>query len=95
MFQSNPGVVEPLADDRLDGTAMSYSLVPRPCNLCRPLGREQGRIAPSRAFCSDEDQGCPIIHKRGGWALQSNMHKAGGWAGHVRPASRLPSGSGI
>jgi hypothetical protein len=62
MFQSKPGVAEPLADYRLDGTTMRYSLfVPRLYNLCRQLGMEQGRIVPSRAFCSDESQGYPVI----------------------------------
>jgi hypothetical protein len=42
--------------------AMRYSLfVPRLYNLCRSLGFERGNIMPSRAFCSDESQGFPII----------------------------------
>ena len=41
---------------------MRYSLfVPRLYNLCRSLGFEAGNIMPSRAFCSDENQGFPII----------------------------------
>ena len=41
---------------------MRYSLfVPRLYNLCRSLGFEAGNIIPSRAFCSDENQGFPII----------------------------------
>lgn len=41
---------------------MRYSLfVPRLYNLCTSLGFEKGRIMPSRAFCSDENQGFPII----------------------------------
>ena len=62
MYQSQPGAVEPLADFRLDGTAIRYSrFVPRLYNLCRELGMQRGRIMPSRAFCSDESQGYPII----------------------------------
>lgn len=41
---------------------MRYSLfVPRLYNWCRSLGFEAGKIMPSRAFCSDENQGFPII----------------------------------
>ena len=41
---------------------MQYSLfVPRLYNLCRSMGFEPGHIMPSRAFCSDENQGFPII----------------------------------
>ena len=41
---------------------MRYSLfVPRLYNLCKSPGFEPGKIMPSRAFCSDENQGCPII----------------------------------
>ncbi len=41
---------------------MRYSqFVPRLYNLCKSLGFEAGRIMPSRAFCSDESQGYPII----------------------------------
>ncbi|MDH5786467.1 MAG: hypothetical protein OEZ16_12785 [Chromatiales bacterium] len=47
---------------RLDGRMMRYSqFVPRLYNYCKSLGFEQGRILPSRAFCSDESQGYPII----------------------------------
>ncbi|MEE9343954.1 MAG: hypothetical protein V3V12_10020 [Gammaproteobacteria bacterium] len=42
--------------------SMRYSLfVPRLYNLAKSLGFEQGKIMPSRAFCSDESQGYPII----------------------------------
>jgi hypothetical protein len=41
---------------------MRYSqFVPRLYNLCKSLGFEAGKIMPSRAFCSDESQGYPII----------------------------------
>jgi hypothetical protein len=41
---------------------MRYSLfVPRLYNMCKTLGFEAGKIMPSRAFCSDESQGFPII----------------------------------
>ncbi|MEN8169322.1 MAG: hypothetical protein ABFS08_03780 [Pseudomonadota bacterium] len=46
----------------LDGMMMRYSqFVPRLYNLCKALGFEPGKIMPSRAFCSDENQGYPII----------------------------------
>lgn len=41
---------------------MRYSIfIPRLYNLCKLLGFETGKILPSRAFCSDESQGFPII----------------------------------
>lgn len=42
--------------------SMRYSaFVPRVYNLAQSLGFERGKIMPSRAFCSDESQGYPII----------------------------------
>ncbi len=42
--------------------AIRYSLfAPRLFNFCLSLGMEPNRIMPSRAFCSDENQGYPII----------------------------------
>jgi len=42
--------------------SMRYSeFVPRAYNLACSLGFEPGKIMPSRAFCSDESQGYPII----------------------------------
>ena len=42
--------------------SIRYSqFVPRVYNLAKSLGFEQGKIMPSRAFCSDESQGYPII----------------------------------
>jgi len=42
--------------------SMRYSqFVPRVYNLAKSLGFESGKIMPSRAFCSDESQGYPII----------------------------------
>ena len=62
MYQTQTGAVEPLADYRIDSNPMRYSqFVPRLYGLCLGLGMEQGRIMPSRAFCSDESQGYPVI----------------------------------
>lgn len=42
--------------------SMRYSrFMPRVYNLAKSLGFEKGKIMPSRAFCSDESQGYPII----------------------------------
>ena len=42
--------------------SMRYSqFIPRVYNLALSLGFEAGKIMPSRAFCSDESQGYPII----------------------------------
>ncbi len=46
----------------MDEVSMRYSrFMPRVYNLAISLGFEQGKIMPSRAFCSDESQGYPII----------------------------------
>ena len=50
-----------LENYKLDGM-MRYSIfVPRLYNFCKSLGMKTGRIMPSRAFCSDENQGYPVI----------------------------------
>ena len=47
---------------RIGAYAMRYSLfVPRLYNHCRSLGFERSRMMPSRAFCSDESQGYPVM----------------------------------
>lgn len=44
------------------GMMMRYSqFAPRLYNLCKSLGFQPGRMLPSRAFCSDESQGFPVI----------------------------------
>lgn len=54
--------IRPLAEFNLHGTAMRYSIfIPRLYNLCLELGMQPDKIMPSRAFCSDESQGYPII----------------------------------
>ncbi len=46
----------------VDDYAMRYSsFVPRFYNYCLSLGMQPNLIIPSRAFCSDENQGYPII----------------------------------
>ena len=51
-----------MLDFQFEGRIMRYSkFVPRFYNLCKSYGFEAGRIMPSRAFCSDENQGFPII----------------------------------
>jgi hypothetical protein len=47
---------------KLGDRAMRYShFVPRLYNYCLSLGFERQRMMPSRAFCSDESQGYPVI----------------------------------
>ena len=66
---------------------MRYSLfVPRLYNYCRSLGFQRARMMPSRAFCSDESQGYPVIllmqhfgtfpfdHGRVGGKVATNRH---------------------
>ena len=62
MYSMHANVTEVLRDFHIDGVTMRYSqFVPRLYNLCLSLGFEPGKIMPSRAFCSDESQGYPII----------------------------------
>ena len=61
MFSSTTNMQSIVCDFRID-YMMRYNLfVPRLYNLCRSLGFKAGNIMPSRAFCSDENQGFPII----------------------------------
>jgi len=61
MFSLGSNLQSVVGDFHLDNM-MRYSLfVPRLYNLCKSLGFEAGKIMPSRAFCSDESQGFPII----------------------------------
>ena len=51
-----------MADFHVAGMMLRYStFVPQLYNLCKSLGFQPGKIMPSRAFCSDENQGYPII----------------------------------
>jgi len=62
MYSMQANVAELLGDFHIEGVAMRYSqFVPRLYNLCLSLGFKPGKIMPSRAFCSDESQGYPII----------------------------------
>jgi hypothetical protein len=55
-------VVKEVAPFKVDGLAIPYpEFVSRLYNLCMELGFRKGLIMPSRAFCSDENQGLPII----------------------------------
>ncbi|WP_455217970.1 hypothetical protein, partial [Kaarinaea lacus] len=55
-------MVEPVGGFEIRGMMMRYNLfMPRLYNWCKSLGFETSRIMPSRAFCSDENQGYPII----------------------------------
>jgi hypothetical protein len=74
-------------DFQLADRAMRYSLfVPRLYNFCLSLGFERSLMMPSRAFCSDESQGYPVIllmqhfgafpfdHGRVGGKVATNRH---------------------
>ncbi|MCA9818065.1 MAG: hypothetical protein KC652_23335 [Cyanobacteria bacterium HKST-UBA01] len=46
----------------IEGKTFRYSsFMGRLYNFCKGLGFEKGKIMPSRAFCSDENQGYPVI----------------------------------
>jgi hypothetical protein len=62
MHSIQTNVAEVLGGFRIEGVAMRYSqFVPRLYNWCLSLGFEPSKIMPSRAFCSDESQGYPVI----------------------------------
>ena len=63
MFSSTSSQLQAtLGSFQLDGMMMRYSIfVPRLYNFALSLGMQPGKITPSRAFCSDESQGYPII----------------------------------
>jgi hypothetical protein len=51
-----------MGDLRLGRTAIRYSqFAPKLYNYCLSLGFDRDRMMPSRAFCSDETQGYPVI----------------------------------
>ena len=55
-------MVEPIGGFQMQGMMMRYNLfAPRLYNWCMSLGFQPGKIMPSRAFCSDESQGYPVI----------------------------------
>lgn len=62
MFSNPSGIARALQSFRIDGRMVCYStFVPKLYNWCLKLGFTHGKIMPSRAFCSDESQGVPII----------------------------------
>lgn len=55
-------LLEPVGGFKMQDMMMRYNLfMPRLYNWCKSLGFDAGKIMPSRAFCSDESQGYPII----------------------------------
>lgn len=55
-------IIREIAPFKVDGLAIPYAeFVPKLYNFCMELGFRKGLIMPSRAFCSDENQGVPII----------------------------------
>ena len=61
MFSSKTVMQSMVHDFHIDNMMRYSQFVPRLYNLCLSLGFEAGNIMPSRAFCSDENQGFPII----------------------------------
>lgn len=87
MFTSAANVEELISNFRIEDTTFRYSsFVPRLYNAVKSLGFMPGKILPSRAFCSDESQGYPIIviakhfgtfpfnHGRGGAVVATERH---------------------
>ncbi|KAB2319647.1 hypothetical protein F8A86_06350 [Betaproteobacteria bacterium SCN1] len=62
MFSDPAAVPSALASFRLEDRMLCYNtFIPKLYNWCLSLGFTPGKIVPSRAFCSDESQGFPII----------------------------------
>ena len=62
MYSANINIKGALEDFSFKNTTFPYhDFVPRLYNFCRSLGFEPGKILPSRAFCSDENQGYPNL----------------------------------
>lgn len=62
MFSNRSSIASLLGSFRLQGRMLCYpSFIARLYNWCLHLGFTPGKIMPSRAFCSDESQGFPII----------------------------------
>ena len=61
MFSSQSRWRDVVETFRIDAMMRYSQFVPRLYNLCLSEGFEAGKIMPSRAFCSDENQGFPII----------------------------------
>ena len=63
MFSSAANVEELIRNFRVtrDTTFRYSSFVPRLYNYVKSMGFKPGKMLPSRAFCSDENQGYPII----------------------------------
>lgn len=62
MYSSTANIRALMADFHIAGMMLRYStFIPRLYNWCQTLGFESGKMMPSRAFCSDENQGYPII----------------------------------
>ena len=87
MFTSAANVEELISNFRMEGAMFRYSsFMPRLYNYCKSMGFMPGKILPSRAFCSDESQGYPIIlitkhfgtfpfnHGRGGAVVATERH---------------------
>jgi hypothetical protein len=80
MYSANINIKGALADFSLENATLPYyGFVARLYNFCLSLGFEPGKILPSRAFCSDENQGYPnmLIAKHFG-AFPFNHGRVGG-----------------
>jgi len=62
MYSANINFKDAFGDFSFKNTTFPYhDFVPRLYNFCRSLDFEPGKILPSRAFCSDENQGYPNL----------------------------------
>lgn len=95
---SSIGSFQTVLDDfKLEGMMIRYSqFVPRLYNFCLSKGMEPGKIIPSRAFCSDESQGFPVIliAKQFG-AFPFNHGRVGGIVSTDRHAPHATHGKDI
>lgn len=93
-LQNNTDINHALGEYDLENHMLSYNdFIPKIYNYCISLGFERDKIMPSRAFCSDENQGYPIIlmAKHFG-TFPFNHGRVGGVLDTVRHASHASHG---
>jgi len=96
MFSYNPRCRMLIPPFNHDGVMQYTSFAPRLYNLCRSLDYTPGKIMPARAFCSDENQGYPVIllTKHFGTFL-FNHGRAGGIVAQDRHLSHAHHGNDL
>ena len=93
-LQNNADINHVLGDYDLESHMFSYNeFIPKIYNYCKSLGFEMNKIMPSQAFCSDENQGYPIILMAKNFGIFPFDHgRVGGVMAAVRHAPHASHG---